>query len=44
VNAVGGDAADSRADGKAAPGVDTADQVAARVLELIESGEAEASM
>ncbi len=44
MNAVGGDLTDSRADGKAAPGVDTADQVAARVLELIESGEAEASM
>lgn len=44
VNAVGGDPADSRADGRPAPGVDTADQVAARVMELIASGAAEASM
>ncbi len=44
VNAVGGNKADSRADGKRAPGVDTAEDVAEKTLKLIESGEAEASM
>lgn len=44
VNAVGGDPADSRADGKRAPGVDTARDVAEKTLKLIESGEAEANM
>ncbi len=44
VNAVGGNPADSRADGKRSPGVDTAEDVAEKVIKLIESGEAEANM
>jgi len=44
VNAVGGNAADSRADGKRAPGVDTAEDVAVKTMELLESGDPEASM
>jgi len=44
VNAVGGNPADPRADGKRAPGVDTAGDVAEKALKLLESGEAEAGM
>jgi short-subunit dehydrogenase len=44
VNAVGGNKADTRANGQAAPGVDTAGDVAKVLMKLIESGEAEASM
>ncbi len=44
VNAVGGDRADSRADGKPAPGVDTAAEVAAQVLRQLESGDPESNM
>jgi len=44
VNAVGGNPADTRADGKRVPGVDTAEDVAETVIKLIESGEAEAGM
>ena len=44
VNAVGGTPTDSRADGKRAPGVDTAEDVAKEVIKLIESGEPEANM
>jgi short-subunit dehydrogenase len=44
VNAVGGNPADSRADGKAAPGVDTAADVAAKAVEQLASGAPEANM
>jgi len=44
VNAVGGNKADTRANGQAAPGVDTAEDVAKVVMKLIESGDAEAAM
>ncbi len=44
VNAVGGNPADSRADGQRAPRVDTALEVAEKTVKLIESGEAEANM
>lgn len=44
VNAVGGSKTDTRANGKAAPGVDTAEDVARAVMKLIESGDAEAAM
>lgn len=44
LNAVGGKPAYNRAAGKRAPGVDTPEAVAEKVLKLIESGEAEAGM
>jgi short-subunit dehydrogenase len=44
VNAVGGTPADSRADGKPAPGVDTAAEVAVKVVRQLETGEAESNM
>jgi len=44
VNAVGGDPADSRADGKPVPGVDTAAQVAAKIVRQLDTGEAESNM
>jgi NADP-dependent 3-hydroxy acid dehydrogenase YdfG len=44
VNAVGGNPDDSRATGKTAPGVDTAEDVAHKILELINSEAAEAAM
>ena len=44
VNAVGGNPLDTRADGRPAPGVDTAEQVAAQVLRQLESGAPESNM
>ncbi len=43
-NAVGGNPADNRSDGRPAPGVDTAADVAAQVLRQLESGDPESNM
>ena len=43
-NAVGGNASDTRANGQRVSGVDTAEDVAKNIIELIEGGEAEAHM